>query len=193
MTDSHRACDKSIGVQHFLIALKLPAHLAVTPMDLLRSEPWLQACQALGLLLPDSATAAAAEPPDVCPDFTALAGLLLKRFSLAALTGAASSSNSGFQVRDVHGAVAIPRLLVEIASVTPPAGGGAGFAVLRDASGAAQAVLDAAVWDEQGPLSIVPGAVLLLRDVTLYSPGPGLDVLNVLPDCVVAVWPPPAA
>lgn len=154
----------------------------------MHNEAWVRACKALGLLMTEGG---AGSEPDMCPDFTALSGLLLRRFSIAALSGAAPPpSQGGFQVRDSHGAVAVPRLLVELASVAPPVSGGPGFAVLRDPTGSMQAVIDALVWDEQSPLNLTPGAVLLLRDVTLYSPSPGLDVLNVLPDCVVAVWPP---
>lgn len=109
-----------------------------------------------------------------------------------ALEGAAARSGEHVQLMSIAaaralGAGKLPRLLVLLGAVTP-AGDGAAFAKAKDPSGALGAALHASALAAHA--GIGPGAVLLLRDVSVFSPVPGAAYLAVTASTVqqVRVW-----
>lgn len=83
----------------------------------------------------------------------------------------------------------IPQLLVMVHSMEGVDGGCAN-ALVGDPTGDLHACLAKRVLEEGGP-ELAAGAVLLLRNVSVFSSG-GTKHLNVTPDAVVALTPPGA-
>lgn len=61
-------------------------------------------------------------------------------------------------------------------------------AIVEDFGGTLHACLTRRVMEDQGP-NLRRGSVLYLRQVSMFSVE-GIKYLNIIPDCVVALWSP---
>ena len=135
-----------------------------------RGEAWLAALDDTGI------------PPDAWSIMTRYAD------SGEPLVKLAQTSNLGVILRSPNNSFAgVPLLLVTVAWLS--VSDSDALAILRDPTGEMRACLSRRTVDEAGH-ALRPGSAMLLRDVSVFCPRPGVKYLVAIPNCILRIWAP---